>query len=502
MAEPKEPLTERELEIVRLLGTGAGNKDIAAQLFLSPNTVKVHLRNVFTKLEATSRTEVSMIAIRNGWITVNQSASSGQATTDQSAVQESPQTPGNTDSRPGVMSGTRVAPIASQTNAAVIEPTAVGASDPVIVVPVAPNPQAIPSMAKWRRVVLLASLLVLMILTAVAVPANTAGSSDTFDPLRIGPSQPRNGLLSRGEASRWYLRAPLPSARARGVAIATGNHIYVIGGEVNQTVSADVMIYEPLSNTWMLLNTPKPTAVANTAVVAVNSRIYIAGGTTANGSPSNALEAYDVASGRWDVLAPLPVPIAGHAMAGLGNQLYLFGGTGDAGTTTAGYRYDITQNSWQPIAPMPDPRSLMAADTVNDRIYVIGGFSEGRELTTCAFYTPASDTWTNCAPMTIPRSGLGLARVGTNLFAIGGGSNGFIGFNERYDTLMDRWSPLETPITSDWQSVAVASMPSEFFVFGGYSNGERLSFAYVYEVFTNRVYVPAFLSTDNQEKKP
>src|SRR5262245_2821036 len=68
MAEPKEPLTERELEVVRLLATGVGNKEIAAQLHVSPNTVRVHLRNIFIKLEAQSRTEVTMIAVRNGWV--------------------------------------------------------------------------------------------------------------------------------------------------------------------------------------------------------------------------------------------------------------------------------------------------------------------------------------------------------------------------------------------------------------------------------------------------
>ena len=68
MAELNEPLTERELEVVRLLATGVSNKEIAAQLHVSPNTVRVHLRNISTKLEAQSRTEIAMIAVRNGWV--------------------------------------------------------------------------------------------------------------------------------------------------------------------------------------------------------------------------------------------------------------------------------------------------------------------------------------------------------------------------------------------------------------------------------------------------
>ena len=63
-------LSERELEILRLVATGAANQQIAHDLFISINTVKVHLRNIFGKLEVESRTEASMYAIRHGWIVV------------------------------------------------------------------------------------------------------------------------------------------------------------------------------------------------------------------------------------------------------------------------------------------------------------------------------------------------------------------------------------------------------------------------------------------------
>lgn len=61
-------LTERELDVLRLLATGASNKDIARALFVTEATIKSHLVHIFTKLGADSRARAIHIAQETGLI--------------------------------------------------------------------------------------------------------------------------------------------------------------------------------------------------------------------------------------------------------------------------------------------------------------------------------------------------------------------------------------------------------------------------------------------------
>lgn len=65
---PVEPLTEREMDVLRLAAKGFTNKAIGMQLNISDRTVQGHLAHIFAKLQATSRTEAVMRGVSLGWI--------------------------------------------------------------------------------------------------------------------------------------------------------------------------------------------------------------------------------------------------------------------------------------------------------------------------------------------------------------------------------------------------------------------------------------------------
>jgi len=63
-----KPLSEREMEIMRLLGSGASNKEIAARLYITEGTVKNHITNIFRKLGVSDRTKAARKARELGLI--------------------------------------------------------------------------------------------------------------------------------------------------------------------------------------------------------------------------------------------------------------------------------------------------------------------------------------------------------------------------------------------------------------------------------------------------
>jgi DNA-binding NarL/FixJ family response regulator len=69
--ESPEKLTDRELEVLKLIAKGMSNKDIALRLVVSEKTVKTHVSNLLTKLSLPSRTQAALYALKEGLATLD-----------------------------------------------------------------------------------------------------------------------------------------------------------------------------------------------------------------------------------------------------------------------------------------------------------------------------------------------------------------------------------------------------------------------------------------------
>jgi DNA-binding CsgD family transcriptional regulator len=451
------PLSEREIEVLRLVALGKTNQQIARALGISPNTVKVHLRNIFEKLGVQSRTEATMEAVRRGWVSVGDAI---PAPADERTDRDDLAFAGEMAEGKGATSGDRTAtkPVASPSPAAV-----------------EPAPYR-PRIARWQRVYMVAIAALLFLALLAPIWWQSRSQAAIVTPLSdIG--QVQMAPAARPKVSRWISRAPLAEPRDRLALVTDGAKLYAIGGETASGTTGQVAIYTPRSNDWAA-GAPKPTPVANVVATWFEDRIYVPGGTTTSGTPTNAVEVYDPKTDAWEARAPLPLPLAAYGSAVLNGRLYLFGGWDGERYLADTLIYDPETDSWSAGAPMLEPRGFLAASSLQDRIYVAGGYDGQRELATVAAYDPAAEgtaagPWSSRAPLSQPRGGLGLVSLGQRLYAVGGGWTQPLAFNEQYDIKTGAWSRIETPALGQWRNLALAALGNKLYAVGGW-NGSYL----------------------------
>jgi len=431
MAEYGEPLTEREKEILRMVATGVTNREVAYRLSISVNTVKVHLRNIFTKLGAESRTEATMIAVREGWVAVE-----GDRET---AAQ--PQVP-----------------------------------------PVAPQPP----LPWFKRVALIGALLFLVAGVAVTWP-HSRPQAETGPVL----PRPRPGETPPpvAEVSSWRERAQMPTRRAYMAIAVVEGHIIAIAGQTPEGITAAVEVYDPEDDLWAR-GSDKPTPATYVSAGVIGTDVYVPGGCDAEGTPRQTVEVYDATSDSWREANPLPEPRCAYALATLDERLYLCGGWDGERYAATVYVYDPQADTWTETTPLDTGRGFAAAAPLEGRLYVVGGIYGERELTTCTVYDPAMETWGECTSLTIGRGELGLVTLGGQLYAIGGGGwTSYLGFNERYNPTDDTWSLIETPLVEEWRGPGVAVFETTIHAVGGWSS-DYLSLNQAYEPFVFQIFIP------------
>ena len=439
MAERGEPLTDREREVLELVATGITNREVAQELFISINTVKVHLRNVYTKLGADSRTEATMIAVREGWVSV-----------------------GGEETSSGASAGEGEA--ASQARA-----------------PAPPLP--------WpKRVALLAALALVVFAVISTWPQAQPDANDGPD-LPFDRSESSLTVSSRDEGSLWQERAQMPTRRAHlALAVAQGQ-LLAIAGQTPEGVTAAVEAYDPRADVWTPLS-EKPTPLAYVGAATVAGEVYVPGGCDAESQPTRGVEVYEVETDTWRRASPLPEPRCAYALVAQGEEIYLFGGWDGERYVSTAYAYAAETDEWRELPSMVVSRGFAGAASLDDELYVVGGYDGDKELTACASYDPDLQAWHACAPLAVGRGGLGLTAIGGRIYAIGGGGwSSYLGFNERYDPEQDSWSAVETPLLGEWRNPGVAVFEGVVYAVGGWSS-DYLSLNQAYEALPFRIFIP------------
>ncbi|MCA9979214.1 MAG: hypothetical protein KDD89_00195 [Anaerolineales bacterium] len=474
MSQLEEPLSERELDVLEQLMSGASNKEIAAILTISPNTVKVHLRNIYSKLNVSSRTEASMAAIELGLF-----APPGEA-------EPAPPEP---DTEPEV---TTAEEISSEVVAAE-PPTAVFAPEEKPEPMLAPmlDLEPVAPQRNWRVWIggFVAVALVLALGGWWLSQATTVGAplvSSTTDPLDNVPPIATPFTETELSEARWYRSRALPLSLTDLAVVSSGLNLYQIGGITAEgETTPQVHVYNTSLREWQQV-ADKPTPISDTSA-AVLLEIYVPGGRNSDGDPVSTVEAYSPLNNFWRQVADLPQPLAGSLTLANSQGIYLFGGWNGSEFVADSYLYDPVSDSWRPLPPLREARARAVGGLIDGRFYVVGGENETGALASCEVFDPATESWEVCPALTAPRSGGGAAVVLNNLYVIGGTGSETEGFSEVFSPSDQVWRivnhPQEETESVGWQNPAVVSVETRIYVLGGSSAQNFVYLPPVYQTF-------------------
>ncbi len=434
-------LTDRELEILQKVATGATNQQIAVAFDISINTVKAHLRNVYAKLGCESRTEATLCAIQQGLVQIEEPAASAAA-----------------------------------------EP-------PTLLRPPLESVQW--SLAPMQVGVLV--LVVLLLVSAILWPQQPQASAGAQSRL-VDAAAASRAEVTFDTPSRWQSFAQMPSSRSRFAAASVDGQVLVVGGIGVDGPSAQVMAYDPTGDRWAY-RADKPTAVANVGAAALAGLVYVPGGMTSDGSVLSTLEVYDPARDAWSQGPPLPMPVCAYALAVDEGAFYVVGGWDGRHYLDTVYRLDVADGTWQTLPPLSSARGFATAAMVQGELYVVGGYDGEQDLAlneSRSLAAGEAGTWVPHAPLSVPRAGHGMVLSQGSLYVVGGGWESPFAYNERYDVANDAWSSFESPLTGEWRNLGLALAEARGGAFvlalGGW-NGRYLGVVEGYQVF-----FPVYLS--------
>jgi DNA-binding CsgD family transcriptional regulator len=511
-------LSERELDVLRCVTRGATNQQIATELDITLNTVKVHLRNIFAKINVSSRTEASLYAIRMGLLDVEMLekcdiAPPAKATEATEAAEATETELDEPVSETGVSEETGVSPPGGQ----LTEPSAVEtrphtvqgehASEPATRVeplPVSPAqpPQtqaqetATPSPAApahaapaptffSKTMVITAAVVLVLLLVGIIVWTTWLFASEGTRSGTAATSTPE----PTGD-SIWISSTVMQIPRTDFGLASYGRRLYVIGGRTAAGVSEVVERYDPDSETWTQLSS-KPTPVSDVQVEAIGGKLYVAGGELESGDVSDVFEVYDPSLDKWDRLEDMPEPRSQYASATLNGKLYLFGGWDGSAYCDEVWIFDPDEGAWDSGTPMPEPRGRMGIAVVENEVHLIGGRDNDGVLTVHRAYDQTRDRtglqpWNTLAPLPAPAEDLVTTPVIGDMYTFNPASREGLFYRPRSDS----WHPFDAQLPDGTMTLQGNLFGTDIHLFGTSSGGNTISFFHLRRQIIYRTHLP------------
>lgn len=415
-------LSEREIDIIRLVATGASNKEIAQKLFISPNTVKVHLRNIFGKLNVVSRTEATMVAIRMGWV-------------------DSPK----------------------NENASYELSETINPDEPIEV------ESLIPNFRRRNWLVALGIFLILLIVVNIYF-FYIRNNAEINNPNA-------NGSSPIQQTQRWQTLSPLTFGIKNMAAIRYEQNFYVFGGENTEKILDSVFIYDINANIWSE-GRKMPASVSKIQSVMYGEKIYIPGGISEGGVVSDTLLVYDPREDVWEQKSNLPYAISRYGMVSLEGKIYLFGGWDGSSYRKEVLIYDPLTDIWEKYSEMPQPLADFGIAAIGGGIHIIGGQNEDGILLIHQIFSPqrvldAEDPWSSGTPLPQLRYGMGVSVLADMIYVVGGENdeNPHLPIIQ-YLAPTDEWVEIDQPNEDIGAFSAVIPYETRLYVMGGELDSE------------------------------
>lgn len=351
-------LSEREKDVLRLVALGLTNREIAQKLFISPNTVKVHLSNIFEKIGAASRTEATVYAIEHRIVDVPGG--------------EQPAAPG--PSRTFGQFLRQFIWVWVAVGALIVWGVMTLSSNLAAANQAAEQAAAADISERWQELAPLPEPRVDM--------AAVAYSGEIYV---IGGEGP-DGVSGKGfrylpDSDEWLPIADKPTPVTDISAVVIGEKIFVPGGEgADGKPTAVLEIYDPRQDSWEE-GTPLPETLSAYALADFEGKLYLFGGWD-GASARDSVWIYDPGQEAWRAGAQMADPLYDSAAVALTDRIVVLGGRNPK-PLSAAWSYFPSRDAagdtpWERFVDLPEARYGFGAAGIYDSVYLLGGQLRGQ----------------------------------------------------------------------------------------------------------------------------